>query len=118
MILTIVATIAIVAVAIALGVVLDRKLGILPKPAQLAEPRRLPAPTHAAGDAPAAAIRAHAGQLERLRATQRCRACRAPLPPAADEVIRYDDRRLIVLHFACPACAATRALYVDVRPIS
>jgi hypothetical protein len=109
---TIVGTVAIVALTIAIGMVADKKLGLVPKPEHLAEPRKLP--SHVAGDAPSVAIRAGSAQLERLRTTQRCQGCRTPLPAATDgETIRYGDRKLLVLAFRCPKCAVARSLYIE-----
>ena len=97
--MTIFLTAVITAIAIAIGYYVDKRLA--PKPPKLL-----------AGESPAAAIRTKPAQLERLRASQRCE-CRAMMQLAGDdEAIRYDDRRLIVLHFACPACGRKRSLYV------
>ena len=114
---TIASVIAIVLVTIVIGVLLDRKFGILPRPSKLAAAeRKKPAAAHAAGEAPATAIRARSGQVEKLR-VQRCSACRAEMRSEPDDHVRYDDRELLVLHVACPACPAKRTLYVDVRGI-
>ncbi|MEO6775494.1 MAG: hypothetical protein ABI467_21205 [Kofleriaceae bacterium] len=107
---TIVATCAIVALTVAIGMVADKRFSIVPR-AEILRPRP---PGHAAGEAPALAIRTRPGQLARLRATQHCAACRASLAPGgADDVIRFADRTLWVLHFTCPRCDRTRALYVE-----
>jgi hypothetical protein len=105
---TIALTFVITAVAIAIGYYVDKRW--MPKPEQLAAANQ---PKLIAGESPAAAIRAKPAQLERLRASQRCE-CRALMQLAGDgEAIRYDDRRLIVLHFACPACGRKRSLYLE-----
>jgi hypothetical protein len=71
-----------------------------------------PPPSHAAGEAPATAIRAHrGGQLDKLR-VQRCTTCRAVMSNTDDDRVRYDDRDLLVLHFAC-SCGSRRSLYVE-----
>jgi hypothetical protein len=105
---TIVATILIVGAVIVIGWWIERRL--VPKPAELAagKPKMV-----RAGETPATAIRTKPVQLERLRTTQRCPACRASMTAADDEAIRYDDRRLIVLHFTCPECDRDRSLYVE-----
>ena len=114
MIGTIIGTIAIVLITIAVGILVDRKVGFLPKPTEIAsdEGTKPPPPTHGAGEAPATAIRARAGQLVKLR-KQRCPACRAEMTPGTDDTVRYDERDLVVLHFACPACPTKRSLYVE-----
>ena len=106
--MTIVATILIVGAVILIGWQVERRL--VPKPDQLAagKPKVV-----RAGETPATAIRTKPAQLERLRITQRCPACRASMTAADDEAIRYDDRRLIVLHFTCPDCGRKRSLYVE-----
>jgi RNase P subunit RPR2 len=104
-------TIAIVLVTIAIGIFVDRKVGLLPRADKLAEPRpRMP--SHVAGEAPATAIRAGTAQLSKLRA-QRCRSCRAAMTAGDDDHVRYDERDLIVLHYRCPRCGAKRSLYVE-----
>jgi hypothetical protein len=115
MIGAIVGTIAIVLVTVAIGLWIDRKKPLLPRPEDVAEPPKLAPPSHAAGEAPATAIRAGESQLRSLRASQRCAACRGLMTsdPAADDRIRYDDRDMLVLHFTCTRCGARRSMYVE-----
>jgi hypothetical protein len=108
---TIIGTIAIVLIVVAVGLLIDRKRSVLPRPSELAAEKK-PAPAHAAGEAPATAIRAREGQLAKLR-VQRCLACRATLTNDADDTVRYNERELLVLHFSCAACAAKRSIYVE-----
>jgi hypothetical protein len=107
---TIVGTIAVVLIVVAVGLLVDRKYSVLPRAAELA-PEKKPPPSHAAGEAPATAIRAREGQVAKLR-VQRCIACRAAMTNTPDDTVRYSDRELLVLHFACTACAAKRSIYV------
>ncbi len=110
---TIVGTIVIVLVTVAVGLLVDRKYRIVPKPTDLAaEPHQPPPHQHAAGEAPATAIRARDGQLVNLR-TQRCAKCRAQMTNPPDDTVRYNERELLVLHFSCPACAHKSVLYVE-----
>lgn len=110
---TIIGTLAIVLITVVIGVFLDRKVGLLPRAADLAEnPAPKPVTMHAAGEAPATAIRARGGQLDRLR-SQRCPGCRGPMTNAHDDTVRYNERELVVLHFACGACGTRRSLYVE-----
>ncbi len=111
---TIIGTIIIVAVTIAIGIFADRKLGMRPEALAAGPPR--PSFAHAAGEAPATAIRAGAAQLERLRASQRCRSCRELLTIGVEDRVRYDDRDLIVIQFRCPRCESKRTLYVAPSP--
>jgi hypothetical protein len=114
----IVGTIAIVLATLVIGLWIDRKKHILPRPEDFSEPEKLPPPSHAAGEAAATAIRAGESQLKALRSSQRCAACRAPMTndPGTDDPIRYDDRDMLVLHFSCTRCDARRAMYVE--PVS
>jgi hypothetical protein len=109
---TIIGTVVLVLVTVGIGVLADRKLGLMPRPEALAEERPAP-PTHAAGEAAATAIRASGTQLERLRASQRCRTCRAALVESNEGRVRYDDRELVVIELHCPRCETKRALYID-----
>jgi hypothetical protein len=107
---TIVGTIAIVAITIAIGRYLDKRYAIVPR-AEVLRPRP---PGHAAGESPAMAIRARPAQLAKLRSSQRCDGCRAPLDAnGPDDAIRLGARTLAVLHFACPRCGQNRSLYVE-----
>ena len=109
----IVGTVAIVGLTIAIGVYIDRRVKLLPRAEDLAPAERNPPPKHAAGEAPATAIRARDAQQTRLRGSQRCTQCRAAMISEPDDTVRYDNRALLVLQFRCPECAARRALYVD-----
>jgi len=114
--LVIVGTIAIVAVTITVGVLLDRRIGLLPRPKELLEAGKPKPARHDAGEAPATAIRARGAQLERLRGARRCPTCREVLVAAGDdERVRYDDRELLVIHLRCPRCDEPHALYVLVE---
>ena len=110
---TIVGTIVIVLITVLVGLLVNRKYNLFPKPTELAAEKPKPPPgQHAAGEAPATAIRARDGQLEKLR-TQRCAACRAQMTNPPDDTVRYNERELLVLHFSCPACAHKSVLYVE-----
>jgi len=110
---TIIGTIAIVLITVAVGLLVDRKVGFLPKPTEIATDEvKPPPPTHAAGEAPATAIRARGSQIAKLR-RQRCPQCRAEMTAGNDDTVRYDERELLVLHFGCPACSTKRVLYVE-----
>jgi hypothetical protein len=108
----IVGTIAIVAVMIVIGVVVDRKLGI--RPEQLAaRPARPLITTHEIGEAPATALRATEAQLAKIRVKLMCKACRSILEAdGSDHEVRYGGEALRVLGFRCPQCATRRPLYL------
>jgi hypothetical protein len=108
----VVGTLAIVAATIVLGLLVDRKTGLLPRPDQL---RTEPAPgplRMAAGETARTAIRAGDAQLQRLRVGQRCAVCRTELVADPDDSARYDGAVLVLLRLRCPGCAARRTIYV------
>jgi hypothetical protein len=109
----IIGTIAIVLLVIVVGLLVDRKVPVLPKP-EVPEPKTLPA-THLAGEAPATALRVGGPQLDKVRSSQRCPSCRAAMHPGPEDTVRYDEADLVVLHFTCPSCDARRTLYVAPR---
>ena len=118
----IVGTIAIVLVTVAIGLVINRKLPLLPGPKDFetdAERERKKLVSHGAGEAPATALRIREPQIAKLRTSQRCPSCRAALEAEPDDRVRYNDRELLVLHFRCPTCNTRRSLYIepDVRGI-
>jgi hypothetical protein len=108
----IIGTIAIVLITVAVGLLIDRKHSILPKPTEALADAKPEKPAHAAGEAPATAIRARDGQLAKLR-VQRCTACRAAMTNLDDDTVRYNDHDMLVLHFTCTQCAAKRSVYVE-----
>jgi hypothetical protein len=108
----IVGTIALALIAVVVGLVVDRRYPVLPRPEQLQEAPAKPAIAHAAGESPATAIRARESAVAKLR-VQRCQTCRAAMANDADDTVRYDERELLVLHFTCAGCGARRSLYLD-----
>lgn len=111
--LVIVGTLAIVAAMVTAGVIVDRKVGILPRPEELKE-QKPRGPRYAAGEAPSSAIRARGAQLDKLRSSRRCRQCRQTLVAAGDdERVRYGDRELLVIHLRCDQHGEAPSLYVD-----
>ncbi len=118
----IVGTIAIVIATVAIGLLINRKVPLLPGPKDFetdADRERKKLVSHGAGEAPATALRVKEPQIAKLRASQRCQACRGALDAEPDDRVRYNDRELLVLHFRCPACNTRRSLYIepDVRGI-
>ena len=106
----IVGTIVITLVVVVIGVMLDRRFGLL----RAAEVETTKPPiVHPVGDSPATALRAGAVQLGRLRSAQRCRSCRAAMQDEPGGRVQFDGRDLLVLSFRCPRCAARRAMYVE-----
>jgi RNase P subunit RPR2 len=107
-------TIAIVIVVVAIGMLLDRKVGFLPAPEDFDTNReRKKLASHGPGEAPATALRIDATQIAKLRTSQRCTSCRKELRNEADDSVRFDENELVILHFTCTGCDARRTLYVE-----
>lgn len=106
MLWTILGTLGIVVAVVALGVAVDRRFPLLPRPRVR---RRLEAPAPAPGTTPATAVPAGA-RHDRL-GPPRC--CGAGMAAAGEEPIVYDGRALLIVRLRCPRCGATRSLYID-----
>lgn len=104
---TVLGTIGIVLATIVLGLLADKKWGLLPSAKKLREasaPKQLPA--HAPGGAPSTALSAPPKAL-------RCPRCKAAMERTREEIVTYDGRALRVLAFCCPRCAHTGSVYVE-----
>jgi hypothetical protein len=99
---TVIGTIAVVLATIVAGLFLERRFG--PKRLTAAQTKQLPAP----GDSPSTAMLVTAGELRKLRVQTCCKATMA----VTDDHVRFDERDLLVLHFACAHCNAKRTLYI------
>jgi hypothetical protein len=101
-------TLAVVAAAIAIGVLVDRKVGLLPRPRDLLEagkPGTKPAP-HAPGEAPETA-------LATPPRTVHCRACHASTQLEGTSRTTYGDRELVVQRHRCTSCATITRIYCE-----
>jgi hypothetical protein len=114
--LAVLGTIAVIAGFIGIGVLVDRKWSLLPRPEQLAvgpAPAR-PKPLYAPGAAAETAIATTADELTRI--VGRRRHCRRPMERDGDESIRYGDRALTVVRLRCPVCGERESMYVELAP--
>jgi hypothetical protein len=110
--ITIIGTLLIVLATIGVGLLVDRKWGVIPRREKLLEAARRPKlPGHAPGEAPATALEVSAGELEKLR-RKKCDACRGETDALADDHVTYDGRDLLVLHSRCKRCGRSRSTYV------
>lgn len=112
----VIGTIVIVGITVGIGLFIDKKLGFTERPEdfETAEQReRKKRVTHAAGEAPATALRVRDAQLANLRVSQRCASCREVLREDAESGVRYNDTELRVLRFTCARCGSERSLYVE-----
>src|SRR5258705_3968164 len=106
-------TIGIVGAVVAVGMLIDRRWSILPRPGELAaiDPKA-PQPDPP-GTAPGTALRLTPSKLAAALGAQRC-TCKARMTAGPGEPIRFGDRELALYRLTCATCGATRALYVDV----
>jgi hypothetical protein len=106
MIWVVLGTLAIVAAAIAAGVALDRRFGLLPRPRELREAARpgLKLPAHAPGEAPETALDAPPTALH-------CRTCGRAAHPLDDSRATLGDRELVVRRYRCERCGAITTIY-------
>jgi hypothetical protein len=106
-------TIGIVGVVVTLGMLIDRRWSILPRPGELAKiDPKAPKPDPP-GTSATAALRLTPRKLTAALAAQRCAECNARLTAGPGEPIRLGDRSLTVYRLTCPSCGATRALYIE-----
>ena len=99
-------TLGIVAAVIAVGVLVDRKVGLLPRPRDLLEAGRpgWKLPAHAPGAAPETALAASPRAV-------RCHACRRTTRLEDESRATYGDRELVIRRYRCPRCAAITTIY-------
>src|SRR5690606_13009224 len=116
MLAIILGTLGVVIVTVAIGMLIDRKVSLLPTPDDLEtkqQRERKKLVGHGAGEAPATVLHRRDAQIAKLRASQRCTGCQAMLRNDADASVRYGDRELLVLHYSCASCGPQRSLYID-----
>lgn len=111
--ITIIGTLLIVLGTVGIGLLVDRKWGVIPRKEKLLEAGRrgFKLPGHAAGEAPVTAIDVSPGELEKLR-RKKCDACRGETDALADDQVTFDGRELLVVHSRCRKCQKVRATYV------
>jgi|SRR5688572_2401837 hypothetical protein len=113
-------TIGIVIAVVAIGMLIDRRWGILPRPGELAAAgdAKAKAKTAAApeppGTAAAAPMRLTPKKLAAALTAQRCAGCGARVDAGPGEPIRYADAELQLFRLTCAQCGAARGLYVAV----
>lgn len=115
MLVAILGTLAVVAVFVAIGIWIDRKISIVPRAEDLDEAQR-PKPLgqdHEVGTAPATALHSDPEKMRKVVERQRC--CKAPMAAESEDDIRYDARQLRVIRLRCATCNATRSLYYEPR---
>jgi hypothetical protein len=101
-------TLAIVGAVIAAGVLVDRKVGLLPRPRDLlaaGKPDVKP-PSHAPGEAPETALAAPPRAVP-------CRACGGPTRLDGASRATYGDRELVVQRHRCASCASITRIYCE-----
>ncbi len=105
-------TLAIIVAMVGVGLALDRWIGILPRPEQLAAGPRPPPPVlPAAGETAGAAIPATSAARARHLARQRC--CGVTMTAGPEEEIVLAGRALLVIRLTCAVCGAHRPMYFE-----
>lgn len=114
MIWTVLGTIGVVLATILAGMWVDRRVPLLPRKEdlQLASGQQPLLPGFGEGEAPATAIEASIGEIERIRRKQKCPRCKIPLDSAANDAVEYEGKQLAVLRFTCSRCHGLRSVYV------
>ena len=118
MIWTVLGTLGITCATIIAGMWADRRWTLIPRAEdlQLASGKQPLLPGHLEGEAPATAIHATIGDVERIRRKQTCPRCQVALDSAADAAASYEETELRVLRFTCPRCHGLRSVYI--HPVS
>lgn len=120
MIAILLGTAAVVTLLVVVGLLVDRKLPILPRagapvPVVAPAPAPVPAPVrpsgYLAGETAATAVQVPPSWRDKI-AAGRC-GCGKPLAVASDEAIRFADRPLVVVRLACAACGHGRSVYLE-----
>jgi hypothetical protein len=111
---TVLGTLGVVLGTIVAGMWADRRWTLLPRAEdlQLASGKQYLLPGHVEGEAPATAIDASIGDIERIRHRQKCPRCKVALDSAADDTATHEGVALRVLRFTCPRCHGLRSVYV------
>jgi|GEM_PF-3511813 len=119
MIAVVLGTAAVVTVVVVVGLLIDRKLPLLPR-AEPTEPRTGPgraastparATTAIPGETAATAVGVPAAWRDRV-AAGRC-GCGQALAVQSDEALRFAGRPLVVVRLACAACGHARSVYLE-----
>jgi hypothetical protein len=109
-------TILIVLATIGVGLLVDRKWGVIPRKEKLLEQSKRPAlPDYAPGEAPATALaasEAEPGEIEKLRRAK-CTECRGETDVLPDDRVTYEGVELLVISTRCRRCGHKRAVYVS-----
>jgi hypothetical protein len=116
--LAILGTLGIVLAVVAVGLWVDRRVSLLPRPEELAagpaEAARKKKELHAPGSAPETAITGDTAAIASLARGQRH--CRTRMTREPDDTVRYGDEALTVLRFRCDRCGARARVYVRPAP--
>lgn len=104
-------TVAVVIAMVGVGLALDRWVGVLPRPEELAAADRPANTPPAAGETAGAAIRASSAARARVLARQRC--CEVTMAASAEEPVVLAGRKLVVVRLTCAVCSGHRAFYFE-----
>jgi hypothetical protein len=106
-------TILIVLATIGVGLLIDRKWGVMPRKEKLLAQNKRPAlPGYAPGEAPATALAASPEQIEKLRRAK-CTECRGEMDALPTTNVTYEGRELLVISTRCRRCGHRCSVYVS-----
>ncbi len=109
--IAILGTLGLVIALVVIGVLVDRKVPLLPRSEDLEKIGKPVPPVHAAGTAPESALVGTAAELAAHLAKRRC-ACKGKLARTGpDEPLRYDGRVIVVVPLTCASCGAHHRAY-------
>jgi hypothetical protein len=107
-------TLAVVGAVVVIGVLIDRRVSLLPRPEELREldapPKPPPDPPGTVASAP---LRLTARKLAKALVAQRCVTCRTRLDASPGEAIRFSGKELQLFRLTCATCGTGRGLYVE-----
>jgi hypothetical protein len=106
-------TLGVIAAVIVIGVWIDRKVSIVPRPEALRDAGTARPPPDPPGTVAAAPLRLTGKKLARALVAQRCVACRTRLEPGPGESIRFAGKELLLFRMTCAGCGVGRGLYVE-----
>ena len=108
---TVLGTLGVVAAVIVIGVLLDRRFSLVPRPEEVRELGK--PPPDPPGTVASAPLRLTPRKLARALLGQYCVACKTRLDAGPGEPVRLAGKELQLYRMTCSKCGAGRGLYVE-----
>jgi hypothetical protein len=106
-------TLGVVAAVVVIGMLIDRKVSLLPRPEELREMDAPKPPPEPPGTVASAPLRLTARRLAKALVAQRCVTCRTRLDAGPGVPIRFSGKELQLFRLTCAKCGTGRGLYVE-----